>query len=77
MSQFLIEAVVLSLGGGVIGVAIGSLGSWGISHFISTSVTPWSVILSFGVSALVGIVFGVAPAARASKLNPIEALKYE
>ncbi|MFI5241322.1 MAG: ABC transporter permease [Microgenomates group bacterium] len=75
--QFLIEAVVLSLGGGAIGVLIGSLGAWGISHFISTSVTPWSIILSFGVSALVGIIFGVAPAARAAKLNPIEALKYE
>lgn len=75
--QFLIEAVVLSLGGGMIGVAIGALGAWGISHFITTSVTWWSVALAFGVSAAIGIVFGVAPAARASKLNPIEALKYE
>jgi len=75
--QFLIEAVVLSLGGGMIGVAIGALGAWGISHFIETTVTWWSVALAFGVSAAIGIVFGVAPAARASKLNPIEALKYE
>lgn len=75
--QFLIEAVVLSLGGGAIGVAIGSIGAWGISHFIQTSVSLWSVGLAFGVSAIIGIVFGVAPAARASKLNPIEALKYE
>lgn len=75
--QFLIEAVVLSLGGGIIGVAIGTLGAWAISHFIETTVTFWSVALSFGVSALVGVVFGVTPAARASKLNPIEALKYE
>lgn len=75
--QFLIEAVVLSLGGGMIGVAIGAIGAWGINHFISTTVTWWSVALSFGVSALIGVVFGVAPAARASKLNPIEALKYE
>jgi putative ABC transport system permease protein len=75
--QFLIEAVVLSLGGGMIGVAIGALGAWGISHFIETSITWWSVALAFGVSAAIGIVFGVAPAARASKLNPIEALKYE
>lgn len=75
--QFLIEAVVLSLGGGVIGVALGALGSWGLSNFINTAVTPWSVVLAFGVSAIIGIVFGVAPAARASKLNPIEALKYE
>lgn len=75
--QFLIEAVVLSLGGGMIGVAIGALGAWGINRFIQTSVSWWSVVLSFGVSAIIGIVFGVAPAARASKLNPIEALKYE
>lgn len=75
--QFIIEAVVLSLGGGVIGVAIGALGAWAINHFIETSVTFWSVALAFGVSAIIGIVFGVAPAARASKLNPIDALKYE
>ncbi len=75
--QFLIEAVVLSLGGGIIGVSIGALGAWGISHFVQTSVTWWSVALAFGVSAAIGIIFGVAPAARASKLNPIDALKYE
>jgi len=75
--QFLIEAVVLSLGGGVIGVAIGALGAWGLNQFVQTSVSMWSVALAFGVSAIIGIVFGVAPAARASKLNPIEALKYE
>lgn len=75
--QFLIEAVVLSLSGGMIGVLIGAIGSWGVSKFISTSISAWSVILAFGVSAAVGIIFGVAPAARASKLNPIEALKYE
>jgi len=75
--QFLIEAVILSLGGGMIGVIIGGVGAWGINHFITTSVTWWSVILAFGVSAVIGIVFGVAPARRAAKLNPIEALKYE
>ena len=75
--QFLIEAVVLSLGGGIIGVILGSLGAFAMSSFIETTVTWWSVLLSFGVSAVVGIVFGVAPAARASKLDPIEALKYE
>lgn len=75
--QFLIESIVLSLGGGMIGVLIGSLGAWGLSHFIQTAVSFWSVALAFGVSAAIGIVFGVAPAARASKLNPIEALKYE
>lgn len=75
--QFLIEAVILSLGGGIIGVVLGALGAWGLSTFIETSVSWWSVVLAFGVSALVGIVFGVAPAGRAARLSPIEALKYE
>jgi putative ABC transport system permease protein len=75
--QFLIESIVLSLGGGGIGVAIGALGAWGLSHFIQTYVSLWSVGLAFGVSVIIGVVFGVAPAARASKLNPIDALKYE
>ena len=75
--QFLIESVVLSVSGGGIGVLIGFLGSLVINQFITTTVTFWSVALAFGVSAAIGIIFGVAPAARASKLNPIEALKYE
>jgi len=75
--QFLIEAVVLSFVGGAIGIFLGSLGALVINHFIATTVTLWSIILAFGVSALVGIIFGVAPAAKASRLNPIEALRYE
>ncbi len=75
--QFLIESVTLSVTGGGVGVLIGFLGSLAINQFITTTVTFWSVALAFGVSAAIGIIFGVAPAARASKLNPIEALKYE
>ena len=75
--QFLIESVTLSVAGGGLGVLIGFLGSLVINQFITTTVTFWSVALAFGVSAAIGIIFGVAPAARASKLNPIEALKYE
>ncbi len=75
--QFLIESVILSLVGGAIGIGLGSLGSIGISQVITTSVTPWSVALSFGFSAGIGIIFGVAPAIRASRLDPIEALRYE
>jgi len=75
--QFLIESVMLSVVGGGIGVLIGFLGSLAVNQFIATTVTWWSVALAFGVSAIIGIIFGVAPAARASKLNPIEALKYE
>lgn len=75
--QFLIESVVLSLFGGVLGILLGSLGSWGISTFIQTSVTPWSVILAFSFAFLIGVVFGVWPARKASQLPPIEALRYE
>ena len=75
--QFLIEAIVLSSFGGTIGILVGSLGAGIANHFFPTSVSFWSVGLAFGVSALVGIVFGVAPAIRASRLNPIEALRYE
>ena len=75
--QFLIEAVFLSVIGGVIGIIIGALGSLLISRFVETSVTFWSVALAFGFSTLVGVVFGVWPARKASKLSPIEALRYE
>jgi putative ABC transport system permease protein len=75
--QFLIEAVVLSVMGGGIGILIGAGGAFIINKFITTSVTFWSVMLSFGVSAAVGIIFGVAPAIRASRLDPIDALRYE
>lgn len=77
MMQFLIESVILSLFGGAIGIGLGALGSLGINQFISTSVTLWSVFLAFGFSVGVGIIFGVAPAIRASRLDPIEALRYE
>lgn len=77
MVQFLIESVILSLFGGAIGIGLGALGSWGISQFITTSVTGWSVFLAFGFSAATGIIFGVAPAIRAARLDPIEALRYE
>lgn len=77
LSQFVIEAVVLSITGGAIGISIGWLGSLVLNQYFPTSVTLWAVILAFGVSAGIGIVFGVAPAIRASRLNPIEALRYE
>ena len=77
LSQFLIEAVTLSLTGGLIGIGLGILGAIGIGQFFTTTITPWSIGLATGVSSLVGIVFGVAPAYQASKLNPIEALRYE
>jgi len=77
--QFLVEAVMLTFIGGVIGVMLG----WGVSFGITklgileAQVSLSSVLLAFGVSAVIGIVFGYYPAQRASKLNPIEALRYE
>ncbi len=77
--QFLLEAVSLTFLGGLMGVALGWIASQLMTRFtgISTVVTWQSVLLAFGVSAGIGIVFGFYPARRASKLNPIEALRYE
>ena len=75
--QFLIEAIILSCLGGGVGIALGWLGSLAINSFFPAQVTFSSVAIAFGVSAAVGIIFGVAPASKASKLSPIEALRYE
>ncbi len=77
--QFLSEAVLISVIGGVIGVIIGITASWLITRFadIQTEVTPISVIISFAVSASVGVIFGYSPAKRASERDPIESLRYE
>ena len=77
--QFLTEAVALTVIGGIIGVIIGWLACAGLTYFaiLQTSISTNSILLAFGVSAAIGIVFGYYPARRASKLNPIEALRYE
>ena len=77
--QFLIEAVTLSLIGGIIGIALGLGGSRAISYFAEwrTLVNPESIVVAFGFAAGIGIFFGFYPARKASRLDPIEALRYE
>jgi putative ABC transport system permease protein len=79
LTQFLIEALVLSLLGGIVGIILGVAGSSIISNIAKwpTIVTPFSIILSFGFSIAIGIFFGFYPARKAAMLNPIDALRYE
>ncbi len=77
LSQFVIEAVVLSVAGGLIGISLGWAGAAALTRFVPTEVTWWAVTMAFFFSAAVGIFFGVYPAWKASRLDPIEALRYE
>lgn len=79
ITQFLIESVILTFVGGVIGIGIGTFSSYLYSYFTSSPfvVSPNSILLAFAVSAGIGILFGWYPARRAANLQPIEALRYE
>ena len=77
LAQFLTEAAMLSIIGGLIGLVIAYLGSLALQPYFPAKVTMEAVVLAFGVSTAVGLIFGVAPAKRAAKLSPIEALRYE
>nr|QJR98334.1 multidrug ABC transporter substrate-binding protein [uncultured Muribaculaceae bacterium] len=79
MMQFLIEAVIISVTGGILGIILGALATWMISVFAHwpVQIDPFSVMLSFVVCTVIGIIFGFYPAAKASNLDPIEAIRYE
>lgn len=79
LSQFLIEAIIISVTGGIIGVIIGTIASWlvnAIAHW-PVAIQIYSVILSFAVCTVTGIFFGWYPAQKAANLDPIEAIRYE
>lgn len=76
--QFLMESIMISLSGGVIGVGLGYLLSWVANMMNFPTIVPlWSVLVSFGVCVLIGIIFGLGPSLKAARMDPIEALRYE
>lgn len=77
--QFLSEAVALTFAGGVVGIILGCTIAYGFKYFgiLQTTISFYSILLSFGVSTVIGVVFGYYPAKRAGNLNPIQALRYE
>ena len=79
LNQFLIEAILLSVTGGIIGVILGVSLSLSLNYFfhIATQIEPWSIIMSFAVCTFTGVFFGWYPAKKAARLDPIEALRYE
>jgi putative ABC transport system permease protein len=77
--QFLTEAVMISLAGGLVGTAIGLALPLSVRLFTSYAIpiSPWSIVAALGVSLVVGIIFGTVPATRAAQMDPVESLKYE
>jgi putative ABC transport system permease protein len=78
--EFLVEALMLSGGGGLVGIALGAMVPYSIRFFTSAiqiQVPPGAIILGFGVTLVVGLIFGMIPALRASRMNPVDALRYE
>ncbi len=77
-SQFLIESIVISVTGGILGIIVGWAGTLACASFnLPVSIPVWSIILSFAVCTLIGILFGFFPARKAASMDPIEALRYE
>ncbi len=79
LTQFLIEALMISISGGIIGVIFGCSAAWGVKHFANwpIQIESWTIILSFAVCSFTGVFFGWYPAKKAAALNPIDAIRYE
>ena len=80
LTEFLAEALILSGGGGFVGILLGAAVPFSIRFFttaIEIQIPPIAVILGFSVTLIVGLTFGMIPALRASRLNPVESLRYE
>jgi putative ABC transport system permease protein len=79
MSQFVVEAITVSCLGGLIGIALGIVGSYGVGAImdVKVAISLVSIFISFTVSAFIGIAFGYFPAKKAARLNPIDALRYD
>ena len=79
LSQFLTEAIILSVGGGLIGIVMGIVTAYGAHRFggMASVLSIQSIFLAFGFAVITGLFFGGYPAYQASKLDPIEALRYE
>lgn len=79
LNQFLIEAILLSVTGGIIGVILGVSISVSLQQFlhVATQIEPWSIVMSFAVCTFTGVFFGWYPAKKAARLDPIEAIRYE
>jgi putative ABC transport system permease protein len=77
--QFLVETVVLSTTGGLIGIFLGVSIPWAVTELVGipTITSSWSVVVAFGISVLTGVIFGVYPAQKAARMNPIEALRHQ
>ena len=78
-NQFLIESIIISITGGVLGILLGAALSFGANYVFSlpTSIPMWSIVVSFIVCTIIGVAFGYFPAQKAARMDPIEAIRYE
>ncbi|MFI3332746.1 MAG: ABC transporter permease [Rikenellaceae bacterium] len=79
LAQFLLEAIIISVAGGILGVLLGCAAAWGVKYFAAwpIQIESWTILLSFAVCSVTGVFFGWYPAKKAAALNPIDAIRYE